>query len=70
MCEHSIMLHVNVENAAAILQAADLHNAATLRDEGLRYILVNFDAVSKTQGFERIARSNVDLVLEIIKKRG
>ncbi len=51
MCEHSIMLHVCVENAAAILQAADLHNAQTLRDEAMRYILVNFDAISKTKGF-------------------
>jgi hypothetical protein len=35
----------------------------------MNFILHNFDEVSKTIGFENIARCNVELVLEILKSR-
>jgi hypothetical protein len=41
----------------------------SLRQNCLSFILHNFDAVSKTDGFEEIGRNNVDLVFEILKKR-
>ena len=40
-----------------------------LRERALDYILKNFDEVSKTIGFEKLARENVELALEILKKR-
>ena len=60
---------MTVENAASIFHAADVHSATSLRDKALSYILSHFEAVSKTATFEVMARSNVELVFEILKSR-
>jgi hypothetical protein len=69
LCEQKIVFGVSVENAASILQAADVHNAAGLRSRCVDFILRHFDAVSKSKAFEDMAKNNVDLLLEILKKR-
>lgn len=69
MCEQAIITNIDIENAAAIFHASDMHNASSLREMAINFILQNFDFVSKTQGFEQLARVNVELVLEIIKNR-
>ena len=69
MCEQTIMSNIDIDNAAAIFHASDMHNAQSLRERAMNFILHNFDEVSKTVGFESLARSNVDLVLEILKSR-
>ena len=69
ICEQQIVHAINVDNAAEILQAADLHNAAGLRGRCLDFMLRHFDAVSKSTSFEALAKDNVELLLEIIKKR-
>lgn len=63
------MSNLDIENAAAIFHAADMHNAVSLREIAMTFILQNFDFVSKSVGFEQLARANVDLILEIIKSR-
>jgi hypothetical protein len=45
------------------------HQAAGLRTKVLAFVLQNFDSVSKTHAFEEMARTNVDLVVEVLKKR-
>ena len=57
------------ENAASIFHAADLHNATLLRDQCITFILSNFDAVTKTEAFEEMGRTNVELVFELLKRR-
>lgn len=58
MCEQSIMLNINTNNAATIFQvffilcviwnqAADMHHAQILRDHAMNFVLQNFDEVSK-----------------------
>ena len=69
VCEQFISQSVNVENAADILLTADLHNATGLRGRCMDFILRHFDAVSKSTSFEALAKYNVELLLEIIKKR-
>ena len=69
ICEHKMLASITVANAASIFHAADLHTAKSLREKCLSFILSNFEAVSKTQCFEEMARSNVELVLQILKKR-
>ena len=58
-----------IENAASILHVADLHNAATLRSQCIAFMLNNFDAVTKTTAFEEMGRTNIELVLELLKRR-
>jgi len=41
----------------------------SLRGKALGYILSHFEAVSKTDAFEDMARSNVELVFEILRSR-
>ena len=60
---------ISVDSAASILFAADLHNANTLRERCINFILSKFDAVTKTHAFEEMGRTNVDLVFEILKRR-
>jgi len=49
--------------------AADMHNIQSLKEATLEFIVNNFDKVSKSAGFKQMARSNVELVLEILNKR-
>lgn len=69
LCERKILVSINEENAATVLQAASLHSATGLRQATLDFILLNFDAVSKTAAFEDMGRNNVELVFEILKRR-
>ncbi|KAF1322173.1 Kelch-type beta propeller, partial [Globisporangium splendens] len=69
ICESRMLGSLCIENAATILHAADLHNAAVLRDQCIAFMLNNFDAVTKTNAFEEMGRTNVDLVFELLKRR-
>jgi hypothetical protein len=69
ICEKTILNSIDLNNVASIFQAADLHGACALRESSLRFLLSNFDAVSKTTSFTAMARSNIELVLEILAKR-
>lgn len=69
MCEKSILESIEVENAASIFLEADLHSAITLRTKAFNYILKHFELVSKSAAFEEMARSNVELVVEILRER-
>jgi len=69
MCEKSMLKTIHVGNAASIFLTADLHSANTLRAKALKYILKHFELVSKSTSFEEMARSNVDLVVEILRQR-
>jgi len=69
LCEKKILVSINVDSAATILQAANMRVAHGLRQSCMDYILRNFDLVSKTPAFEEMGRSNVELVFEILKRR-
>lgn len=69
LCERKIHSSINIDSAARILQAASRHMTLYLRQSCMDFILRNFDAVSKTQAFEEMGRSNVELVFEILKQR-
>jgi len=69
MCEKRMITSVTVDNAAAIFLAADLHSAESLKSKTLSFILSHFESVSKTLTFEEMARSNVELVFEILRQR-
>ena len=62
ICESKMLGSICVENAAQIFHAADQHNARSLREKTLNFILANFDPVTKTPCFEEMGRTNVDLV--------
>ncbi|CAE7736098.1 MPPalpha1 [Symbiodinium microadriaticum] len=68
LCEKKILVSINIDSAATILQAANMHIANDLRQSCMDFILRNFDAVSKTLAFEEMGRSNVELVFEILKR--
>ena len=69
ICENCMLASLNVDNAASIFHAADLHHAISLRDRCLNFILQHFDAVTKTEAFEEMGRTNVELVFEVLKRR-
>ena len=69
MCEQAILNNIDAENAAAILFASDQHSADRLREASMDFIVSNFDLVSKSSSFEQLARTDVELVLEILKRR-
>jgi hypothetical protein len=69
LCEKKILVSINIDSVATILQAANMHIAHGLRQSCMDFILRNFDAVSKTAAFEEMGRSNVELVFEILKRR-
>ena len=67
ICEQTILSTISVPRACAIFLAADTVNAATLRKRTADYIARNYDAVVKTETFEELARTNVELTLELIR---
>ncbi len=69
ICEQAILLDIAPENACEIFHAADLHNAMILRKKSLEFILRHYDVVVKTEAFEELARSNIELALELIRHR-
>lgn len=69
MCEKCMLETIDNENAASVFMIADSHSATTLRSKTLKYILKHFEVVSKTAAFEEMARTNVDLVVEILRQR-
>ncbi|KAF4325521.1 hypothetical protein BBO99_00000339 [Phytophthora kernoviae] len=69
VCTQKLSKSISVDNAASILQAADQHNAPKLRDECFQFTLRNFDAVSKTPLFLEMARTNIELALQILQRR-
>jgi hypothetical protein len=69
LCEKNIFASISGDTAASIFLAADLYNAKTLKERTLHYILMHFEVVSKSPTFEEMARTNVELVFEILRKR-
>ena len=69
MCEKRMLQSINVENAAAIFHAADLHSALALRQKAKKFILSHFESISKTSCFEEMGRSDIDLVFELLQNR-
>merc|ERR1712032_225506 len=69
LCENKILVSINIDSVATILQAANVHVADGLRQSCMDFILRNFDAVSKTPAFEEMGRSNVELIFEILNRR-
>lgn len=69
LCEKKILVSINTENAAEILERANMHHAHGLRQSCMDFILTHFDTVSKTAGFERVGQQNIDLIFEILKRR-
>ena len=69
ICESEMFSLIDVDNAAAILYTANVHNSVELRNTAMKFVLDNFDVVSKTASFHNVARADVDLVLEILKLR-
>jgi hypothetical protein len=69
MCEKRMLQSINVENAASIFYAADMHSATALRQKTKKYILTHFEEISKTACFEDMGRRNIDLVFELLQSR-
>lgn len=69
ICEQAILSTLTVENACVIFLAADMSSASLLRKKSVEFILRNYDAVLKTIAFEELARSNIELTLELIRNR-
>jgi hypothetical protein len=69
MCEKRMLQSITVENAAGIFLAADMHSASALRQKVKKFILSNFEEVSKSSCFEEMGRSNIELVFELLQSR-
>eukprot|EP00511_Aplanochytrium_stocchinoi_P004742 CAMPEP_0204827086 /NCGR_PEP_ID=MMETSP1346-20131115/4640_1 /ASSEMBLY_ACC=CAM_ASM_000771 /TAXON_ID=215587 /ORGANISM="Aplanochytrium stocchinoi, Strain GSBS06" /LENGTH=576 /DNA_ID=CAMNT_0051955391 /DNA_START=968 /DNA_END=2698 /DNA_ORIENTATION=- len=69
ICESEMFSVINLETVALVLYTANIHSANELRNAALKFILDNFDAVSKTEAFENVARADIELVIEILRLR-
>merc|ERR1712232_40068 len=66
LCELKVRSEINDENAPFLLKVADEMNNLTLRDVCIRYIVTNFDTVSKTEHFKVLS---MHLVHEVLLSR-
>ena len=68
-CEQTLIDSISIQNAALTFREADRHYTDSLREVSLKYILDNFDKVSKTEAFESLVRHNPELVIEVLRAR-
>lgn len=68
ICEQTIISNISIQNAAMILMEADWHYADSLWEVCLKFILKNFDPISKTDCFEKLVLENGELAVEILRK--
>jgi len=66
LIEMQVAKHIDVETVCAVFQEADTYSCRDLRDTCLRFLLNNFDAVSKTSSFLDLRR---DLIGEVLNAR-
>jgi len=69
MCENKMLSSIDIENVSDYFCASQSHNAISLNERCLDFIVRNFDRVSKTQRFERIMRANNDLLFVVLHTR-
>jgi leucine-zipper-like transcriptional regulator 1 len=69
ICEKKIFNLLNADNCSQILTSADKRSAHKLREHAISFIIKNFDTVSKTPQFESLMRRDLELGLEILKRR-
>lgn len=65
-CSNFIKTNLNVENAGLLLQASANAHCHTIKDLCLKYVVANFDAVSKTEGIKQLDHG---LLLEVLASR-
>jgi len=70
LCQNAMLDVLSVDNAASFFAKADTHRAAHMRALAFNYILAHFDEVSVTPGFEEMGRTHINLVFELLKRRG
>eukprot|EP00753_Platysulcus_tardus_P014506 PLAT4383.2.p1 GENE.PLAT4383.2~~PLAT4383.2.p1 ORF type:complete len:552 (+),score=129.47 PLAT4383.2:26-1681(+) len=66
LCESAVHRLISVDTAANLLQAAAEVHAVDLRAACMKFIIRNFDDVSKTEGFAGLSR---DLILCVLQAR-
>ena len=69
LCENVMLSSICIDTAPQMLLTADVHSAEVLRERCLNFILLHFDEVSQTISFEEMTRANLELTLEILKRR-
>ena len=66
LCEVIVQKQISTENAAALLQIAEDTHATRIREVCLRFIVRDFDSVSRSESFQSLSRS---LILEVLQNR-
>lgn len=69
ICENYLIDNLDYDNSPMILKSFDSKGHQKLREHCLNFIVKNFDSVSKTPSFETFIRSNIEILLEILRKR-
>eukprot|EP01069_Polyplicarium_translucidae_P007602 Polyplicarium_translucidae@DN3130_c0_g1_i10.p2 len=69
LCEKLILRLMDITNAPEIYQAADVHRAESLKAKCVNYMVRHFDVVSKTESFADMAKTRVDLLLDLLQRR-
>lgn len=66
ICLSLVAKGLRVENAATLFQQAEDQHAGPIKDLAIKYIVRNFDQVSKTDAFASLCR---DSILEVLRAR-
>ncbi len=67
MCEDAIRNHVTVDNVSSILLTSHQHNASSLKEIALEFILANLNAPTIMKSLSDL-KSEPDLLIEIIRR--
>jgi len=66
MCCTVVRRNLSAENSGPLLQNASASHCHVLKEVCMKYVVENFDAVSKTEGIKQVSHT---LLLEILSQR-
>lgn len=67
ICEEALYKTLSSDSVAEILLLADLYNAAQLKNQAIEFITTHANEVIETDGWERMAKQNTQLVAEVFR---
>ena len=69
ICESALINLLDVDSVCDIFLLGDSYNGELLKSESIAFIVTHFDQVSRSAGFEEMARENMDVLFQILRLR-
>lgn len=67
LCEARLSEKITISNALDLVLLADLHNASTLREQALAFIVTNGEEIVRKPGWRKVLKAHPDVVADLFE---